>query len=259
MSNNLIELIQKLKKFKTAIECTNNKEDFLKQMNELWLFFNNYNDIKTFELFYDTPEFIIFKEFFQAQDSVFEPELDKYEAMVFLKNHSGGDILKKLNYFSKSVFIQIEEEIEAIERTNIKKLVMIGCGSMPETVIFLAQNMNIKEIIALDSDFNAVLLAREVIYQLKLSHKVDVQHSLGEDYDYFDADYVHIASFVQRKKEILYQISKVKKRGVKVIVRTPELLSTLVHEDIPHNTPLYFKKKVKKNRGFCSFSIFETL
>ena len=230
---NLILRLEKLKRDLEPIHYIYNKKEFFSFMWEMWDFFKNYNDIKAYELFSNTDKFTEYQIFFTEKDEYFEKAIDLSEALNILAKNTDIDLVNTLdNNFSKNVFLQTQNEINAISSETIKTLIMVGCGFTPETILYIAQNTNIENIIGLDYDPEVISIAREVIHKMGFDEKVTLKQAYGDEYNYKDADCIHMANFIRGKKETLNQISKTAKDGCTIIARQANLLSNLVYEEI---------------------------
>lgn len=257
----VLALIAKLQSFKEELEAihyTKEEQEYFEKMWQVWDFFTSFDDEEAYEVFSHTKEFEEFNMFFVKQDEYFERSLDSAEAINIVTKNPTEDILDVLaNNFSKNVFLQAAEEIQSLDTKDIHTLIMVGCGPMPETVISIAENTNISKIIAIDSDAEAVFVAGRVVNKLGLADRIILRSASGQDFDYSQADAIHIANFVRGKKEVLDQISKTAKGGCKVIARKAKLLSNLAYESVfPElHQRLIVKKEVQGS--FYSYYIFE--
>ena len=135
-------------------------------------------------------------------------------------------VLEKI--FSRSwlltkLYIAIQDKIIIDEFSSIpikdeSNVLVIGCGSIPNTVVSLAK---IKKwnIVGIDRDKDAVDAAKKIIERYQLRN-VEIKHADGKDADLKNFNLIVVALGTEPKKEILEKISKDAKKGTYIVCRT---------------------------------------
>jgi hypothetical protein len=100
------------------------------------------------------------------------------------------------------------------------RLVMVGSGPLPATLLWLAHRHPTLECLGLDSNAAALCVGARLAHKLGASslHFAAVD---GVDYDYAGADLVYVANQVAPKRRVLERILATADRAVTVIVRDP--------------------------------------
>lgn len=229
----LINQLENYKKELIIVKNLKDEEKFFEEMNNLLSFFHSYDDEEVYQFFIRTDDYKNYGIFFQEQDMYFEPYLDRKEALTVISSKQNFNFPEIVQYkFSQTVLTQAVDEVEILNQKDIEKIVMVGCGSMPETVIVLAFLTRIKKIIALDVSQDSLTLSKKVLEKLQLSSRVSNVCINGSSFDYSEFDGVHVANFVKDKKGVLNRISETVKKNAVIIVRSPRQLSSLIYESI---------------------------
>lgn len=106
------------------------------------------------------------------------------------------------------------------------KVVFVGCGSQPNTVLGYLRDAG--KVTGLDIDPKSIAPAKKAIADAKASGQVSpakeaiIKHIDGRDFDYSDETHVTIASMVpnEQKIKILKQVRKTAKPGTIVTIRS---------------------------------------
>lgn len=245
----LKSLISYLQGFIKEIESINFIKDqalFFMKIENLWDYIKNYQDQEIVSFFLHTQEFKKIQEKCVNFHSLYERALETKESIIItsevFKNND-----RYLDEFAHNSFLVdnykiVKNEFELLERKNPKQLVMVGCGPLPETILFLLDNTNIEEIIGIDSNQEAVFLAGEVLNALGHGDRAKVKYAYGEEYNYIKADTIHVANAVHNKQSVLDRIAKTAKKGAEVLVRNPSGLFSICYQDT-YSVPTSFLVK----------------
>jgi len=124
---------------------------------------------------------------------------------------------KLIPYYISFYNNMLENEIGFVDINNIKKILHIGCGSIPSTSYYLAKKYKIN-IIGVDCDLKSV---QNVKYYLK-KYKFDnfeIKYNNANDISMNNYDLIIISQGVDNLKLLLNNISKNIKKDVFVIIR----------------------------------------
>jgi len=107
-------------------------------------------------------------------------------------------------------------------RTHLqsKRLLMIGSGPLPATLFYASQHCLTESCLGIDSDFEAIGLASQLVGKLKIRN-VSFKHVDGRDFNYSDFDAVFVANLVKGKVEILNKLEAELPYNATVILRDP--------------------------------------
>jgi hypothetical protein len=245
-----------------SINYSCQKQRFTEEMERFRQYVREYTNEKVAKQFLWSEYFPEFQQAFKTYEEYYERLIETDEAMAIqagILNNNMGRLLD----FVKSIFITenykiVQKEAEMLGVHNTEKLVMVGCGSLPETILFLAENTDIPHIIGIDNSNEAIVMAGNILEVMGHKKRVRLMCARKETFDFSGADTISIASVIRDKNVVLRQIAKTAKKGTKILVRNPfhltHLLCTSLTE-IPGN--IVFKKKEKGGNCFHTFSLYE--
>jgi hypothetical protein len=240
-------LIQKLEDFKNRLQnCdyTHKKEDFLSIMQKFRKYIAKIDDTELCSNFYHSRYYEEYKTFFRNQNDYYMRALEAMEAVSIIRNSIGKDSLSDsiCKEYMKERYLRKSREINSLDFQNAKNMVIVGCGPFPDTMLFINENTDIKNIIGLDNNQEAIYIAGEMIHALGME-RIRLEHIDGLEYDYSDADIVYIEGFVPPKTEILRRISKTnEKDDLQILVDSPTHLMFLLYETV---TPSVLPARLK--------------
>lgn len=232
-----LELQNKLETFRVQLEeCDyiNEKTHFFELMNEFWKFLSSYKDADSYELFEHSEYFTKYQPFFKSQEDYYVRTLEAIEAVSIMTKQFETKSANFMDFFdhqmSKECYLQTSQEMNLLNHGQEKSLVMVGCGPLPETLMYISENTNFESIHGLDSNQEAIYMAGEMLSSQGID-KIKLIHYDGLEYDYADADVIYVANFTRPKKKVLDRIAETAKNGAKILVRTPVLLGKMLYED----------------------------
>ena len=120
---------------------------------------------------------------------------------------------------------------DQIEVSDRRRLVMVGCGSIPTTIFHVHDKTNIPEIVGLDIVPEAIEMTRVLAERLRYS-RVRAELHNGLSYDYSQAQIVFVANMVSPKASVVSRIADTAPEDVQIIVREPLSLGRLRAERI---------------------------
>ena len=242
------QLIRELEKVSKEIEDsqTNNLEEFKKTMKSFRDFLihsstsvkSEYSSIFSYFIL-NSNEYPKFKLKFTNAENFFERiiELDENERILSLSNENVT--LENLNSFLNDEFNKLFLHDVNIEISKLQQyishdnFVMVGCGSLPITLLAFCNKYREGNFIGIDHSAEAIKKAIEIKNKLNIANlSFDIVD--GVNYDYKKADTVFVANTVIYKMEILKQIAMSAKNGTKIIIRIPSHTGHLLSEDVSY-------------------------
>jgi precorrin-6B methylase 2 len=127
------------------------------------------------------------------------------------------------NIYEKYIGRQYEKEIDAFNLKKHKKILHIGSGAYPISIMTLSKN-NGSKIVGIDRNKFSVDLAKQTIKKKKIKN-IQIFNSNGLEYPINDFDLIIISGCSVPKISVLENIFKNCKKGCKIIIR--EGLSTI--------------------------------
>lgn len=158
-------------------------------------------------------------------------------ALQFLHNRYLRVIERILScsWLLTKLYVSIQDNMVINEFASIQikdpNVLVIGCGSIPNTVITLARSMNWK-ITGIDKDKKAVEKARKIITKYGLRN-VEIRYADAKDADLKGFDLIVVALGTEPKEKILERISRDAEKGAYIVCRTAGSFSLLLgREDL---------------------------
>ncbi len=126
-----------------------------------------------------------------------------------------------INFFEKAII----EEFEMVKIKEDDRVLHIGCGPLPNTLVSLAKN--IKAIYTgIDRDSEAVEIARKIVSKYNLDIKIEEGNALS--YNLSDFDIIIVSFGVEPYNEVFERIRKNCKKNAKIVCRKQwDLLDTI--------------------------------
>lgn len=259
----LVDLQQTLESFRIQLVNTDyisERAAFFEIMKSFWAFANSFDDEEVYDFFEHSEYYTKHKMFFSSMEQYYVRTIEAIEA-VSIMTKSFEHHLKSFDLFeqrmAKENYSKTSDEIQMTGIDNVNNLVMVGCGPLPETILYLSENTDVKSIVGIDYNQEAIYMAGEMIQSLGQSDKVKLMHYNGVEYDYKNADLIIVANFISPKAKVLQRIANTAKNGAKILVRTPILLGKMLYESADSlPSRLILQKKGIPNRYFLDQSLF---
>lgn len=107
-----------------------------------------------------------------------------------------------------------------LDEGRIARVVMVGCGPLPATLLWLADRYPHLDCVGLDSNAGALETAERLVRMLG-TPRLRLVCIDGADYDYATADLVYLANQTAPKRDVLERIAATIRRPATVITRDP--------------------------------------
>ncbi len=166
-------------------------------------------------------------------------ELEENEEVLSIPNETLSlmNLDQYLTYeFNRSFFQDVKIEISKLKKYLFgNNFVMVGCGSLPITLLaFCGEYPNVS-FIGIDNSPEAICKAIEIKTKFSIENlKFDIID--GMNYDYENADTIFVANTVVPKNGVLKQIAMSAKSKTRIIIRIPILSGNLLSEDVFYNS-----------------------
>lgn len=152
-------------------------------------------------------------------------------------------------------YLVISKTFLLIFSVDIKKwsvFVSVGAWSLPETMIFFAQNAPIAQIVGIDTSSEAVYIGGEILQSLWYWKLISMRNIDGEKYNYINADIVYICLSLSNKNAVLKRVEETVSSWTQIIISIPIGLTKLFYEDIsPDLFPsLELQKTIKTDHTY---------
>lgn len=231
--NDLVKNLEEFRQKLTEIDYIHNKKVFFDIMKDLRKYLLTIENQNLYKIFLHSKYYKFYKEFFTNINMYYVRSLESLQSIsIMTKGIHNFDSFANLidKDLIKQSFETKGNEIKSLNITSkTKTMVAVWCGSMPETLLYFYENTNIKNIIWVDYNHEAIFMAWEMISWLNLD-KITFHQWDGVDYDYKEADIVYIPIFTSPKNRILNRIIETWKDDVQIIVIVPKWLWNLLYE-----------------------------
>ncbi|KKI90051.1 ribosomal RNA methyltransferase FmrO domain protein [Bacillus sp. SA1-12] len=152
--------------------------------------------------------------------------MEKYRALKLLNGYAD-----MTDYF-KNIESCIEKEFGSFHITSESKVLLVGSGSFPMTLLLIAKRTG-AEVVGIDIDEEAIQLGLNVVEKLGKGLNIRLTKELVENLD-FTKDVTHIifSSTVEQKYDILDQLHTLTNEHVVVAMRYGNQLKSLFNYPI---------------------------
>lgn len=232
---NLNDFIRKLEEFRkkmTEIDYIHDKKSFFDTMKELRRYLVSVECENLYETFLHSKYFWFYKEYFTNINMYYLRSIESVQSISIMTKwihnfDSFADLMDK--EIIKQSFETKWNELKNIDFSWAKTMIMVWSWAMPETLLYIYENTNIKNIIWVDYNHEAVFMAWEMISWLNLD-KITFHQWNWTHYDYSEADIVYMPLFTFPKDEILERIVETWKDNVQILITIPKWLWNLLFE-----------------------------
>lgn len=166
-------------------------------------------------------EIVTLIEKLRANSSVCVKLMEKYRALKLL--HENEEIA---DYF-RNIEDCIEKEFGGFQITNQSKVLLVGSGAFPMTLLLIAERTG-AEVFGIDIDDEAIQLGRQVVHKLGKHLPIQIYNKPVEDLAAIQQiSHIIFSSTVSCKYDILEQLYDVTKQDVIVAMRYGDGLKSL--------------------------------
>ena len=157
----------------------------------------------------------------RAQSARCAAVMEKYRALKLLAGRAGS-----VGYFA-NVESCIEQEFGAVEPTSASKVLLVGSGSFPMTLLNVAERTGAAAV-GVDVDAEAVDLGRRVVQLLGSGLDITLENVPAEDLPFTRrATHVIFSSTVEAKYDLLHRLYQTTRDDVVVAMRFGNGLKSL--------------------------------
>ncbi|MCW5716110.1 MAG: hypothetical protein KIT43_16475 [Bauldia sp.] len=123
-----------------------------------------------------------------------------------------------------------------LDDSRVARVVMVGCGPLPATLLWLVDRYPDLHCVGLDTNAGALETAERLVRMLGAS-RLRLACIDGVDYDYATADLVYVANQTAPKRDVLERIAATIRRPATVIARDPYGNGWLLAEQVDGQLP----------------------
>ncbi len=126
----------------------------------------------------------------------------------------------KLGTWGQKAYDRVADLFEFVDFSNCQRLVMVGCGPLPVTLLHILHRTNIPKLIAIDIDPDTINGVNRLIEQFEWERLTAICCD-GISYDYENTDIVYLANLLSPKTSILEKVASRVASGTQIILRDP--------------------------------------
>lgn len=158
-----------------------------------------------------------YRAFFSRCHVRFLQLVERREAARMLAREPADTLLAG---FGAHAAARAADVVALLRAEPIDRLVVVGCGAFPATLLHAARDLQVGEVTGIDVDRAAVALARELAQRLGYV-RARLEVGDGRHYDYRAADAVYVANQLTGKADVLARVFATAPAAVRVVVREP--------------------------------------
>lgn len=223
---------------------------FLEAMGEFWRHISSIEDESVVKKFEES-------EGYQAQRAFFAPRWSRYlrvmeemQSAAMLGSVTQYGFSAHNSVLAREDYRGIEAELSCVvDAQGGHRLVMVGCGQYPETLIQIcASGLRIEDAVGIDCQQDAAVTSQRVLEKWRPSQTAvpaQIECADGATFDFSRANLVLMANGTARKQAILQRIVDTAPADVRILARNPILLGRMLYEDI-------FQPALNKRLILCS-------
>jgi hypothetical protein len=161
---------------------------------------------------------------------------DRVRAELLALGRDRSAIAARLRANPWGAYRGTEETVAAIDLSTCRRLAMIGCGPLPDTLLFLHEHTAVEVLIGIEQDRRAAAQARTLVDRLGLD-RIEILERDGARADYAGFDVVFVSVFAQPREEVIARVADSAGPGALVILRDPVFTGGLLFESVLDRLP----------------------
>lgn len=131
--------------------------------------------------------------------------------------------------WGRRAYDRVQDLFERTDLRSCQRLVMVGSGPLPVTLLHIHERTEIPSLVAVDASSVAIAAFEELRRRFGWTRAEGVCRN-GMEYDYRGADAVYLANLVSPKQAVLAHIANLLPPGATVILRDPVGVGELLAE-----------------------------
>jgi len=229
-------LLAHLEEFRLRLEPAleaGNTEDFVLVMKNYLAFIAAYTDVAAYDAFELGPAYPEFQKFFYRATLEFTWRMEE-KAFAEITAAELQPWQRMKDVVSECIagsYSRMEELPALVDVSQIRSIVMLGCGKVPASLFYLQDHTNIPAIVGIDTAREAVDCSNALVAKFKLD-RVRVLEADAATFDYSFFDAIYFDPFATPRMDILKQIRATARPNATIILREPQFTGSLAFERI---------------------------
>ncbi len=160
---------------------------------------------------------------------------EKYLANEIYNSQTPWEIISNFDLLPRYKKL-IENQLKLIKSGQNSRVIFLGCGPLPTSLIVLSKFFNIK-CVGIDTDYQAVKLAKQTIEKLNLKNNIEIYRGNESDIINIPGNIVVVAAMALPKKRIFKNLLAIieSRENLKILYRTYTGLRQLLHIPVSEN------------------------
>jgi hypothetical protein len=158
--------------------------------------------------------------------------------------HNGNPVGMRLRANPWGAYRGTEETVAAIDLSACRRLAMIGCGPLPDTLLYLHEHTAIDALVGIEHERHAADRARTLVDRFGLD-RIEILEQDGTQADYAGFDVVFVSVFAQPRAEVIARVAGTADAGALVILRDPMFTGRLLFESVLGRLPERFELRAR--------------
>lgn len=202
-------------------------------------FIRTYQDAEAYAALERTGEVAELRRFFGPRVTSFTASIERRKREEVLAHPRQLETLLATNPWG--AYAGLVQAVPSLGLTSSRRLAMIGCGPLPDSLVCLHRHTEVERLIGFDRDPGSSVLAQELIDGLGLD-RIRITSGDGEELDYRDFDVVCPTVFAVPRRAVVERIARTARPGATVIVRDPFFTGTLLFERVLDALPAQLER-----------------
>lgn len=210
----LQDIYTELDRFKEDIEALSiHKNEFFQIMLSFRKFIATVKDNHICDSFFESPRFVDYKIFFQKNNEIYMKGIELLEVKKILE----GEITDIEQDHIRHGYKEKHQEINMLKLSKVKSMIVVGSGSLSETMLYCHQQTKIERIIGIDNSSTAIKYSSKLAKFMGME-RLEFVHKNAQEYNFRDVDIIYIAGFSYPKNAILDQIYATARSNTQILV-----------------------------------------
>ncbi|HNB24648.1 MAG TPA: class I SAM-dependent methyltransferase [Candidatus Melainabacteria bacterium] len=237
-------LLAHLEEFKQRLEPaldTGNTEEFVLVMQNYLAFIAAYTDTVAYDAFELGPAYPEYLKFFHRASLEFAWRMEEkaFSEIVEAELQPWQRMKEVVSECIAGSYARMEELPSLVDFSQIRSIVVLGCGKVPASLFYLQDQTNVPAIVGIDNLQEAVDCANALVSRFKLD-RVRVLNADASKLDYSFFDAIYFGPFATPRIEVMKQIRSTARPNATIILREPQFTGTLAFERVlPYMQPAF--------------------
>lgn len=229
-------LLAHLEEFRQRLQPamdTGNTDEFVLVMQNYLAFIAAYSDTVAYDAFELGPAYPEYLKFFHRASLEFAWRMEEkaFAEIAEAELQPWQRMKEVVSECISGSYSCMEELPTLVDFSQMRSIVVLGCGKVPASLFFLQDQTNIPAIVGIDNLQEAVDCASALATKFKLDRVRVINADAAKlDYSFFDA--IYFGPFATPRADVLKQIRSTARPNATIILREPQFTGSLAFERV---------------------------